>query len=161
MTPPSALRLADLLVVEAADGAIAAREETQLGRQRVEVVDHHRAERRAQDDAPVFADLRSHFASARTCAKLVSDSSELPTKAQAVEQRVAAHRKIEVVRCLARQQPFGVQQASCRWLARRFRSRRARYCKPSVRVNPFQRSTTSVAARRAMRDRLVSVSSSR
>ena len=53
--------VADLLVVEAADRTVAAGEEAQLRRQRIEVVDDHAAERGAHDHAAIVADLAQPF----------------------------------------------------------------------------------------------------
>ncbi len=75
MTPPLALVSPICLIIEAANRTIAAREETQLRRQGVEVVHDHGAQRGANDHPAVVTDFAQPFPSARTCANEVSDNS--------------------------------------------------------------------------------------
>ena len=105
------VEIADLLVVEAADRAVAAGEEAQLRRQRIEVVDDHAAEHGAQDHAAVVADLLQPLRFGAHLREAGLGEQRFGGDAQAVQQGVAAEREVQVVGLLARQQPFGVQQA--------------------------------------------------
>src|SRR5690606_25349599 len=55
------IRLADLLVGETANGAVTAGEESQLRRQRVEIVHEHRTEPRTQQRPAVLGDAPDPF----------------------------------------------------------------------------------------------------